>query len=354
VGEVDVALLRQAAAVSVQAPSDARFVVEATYRLLPLGWRKYARDAGLSRALSRYVDLRAYDLICARYLGPISKVVLPGEVPVIVDLDDVGYSYSEAGLAPRNWIAGLKAAAKHTLERRALRRYRHFFFVSSRDRARLASLDGVVLPNIPVPPPAEPDPRSAGNTILFVGALWYGPNREGVRRFLERCWPAILREMPGARLLLAGAAPQAARSEWARHTNVTAPGFVPDLAAVYAQAAFTIVPIFSGGGTNIKVLESLSHARACMTTRFCYEGFRPNLVAGEHLLVAEDDDQLVRGCLRLMRDADLRQALATNGHARVAAAYGYEAFAAVVADWVHHVVGGGGRRRYDVAQLRGA
>jgi hypothetical protein len=62
VGEVDVALLRQADAVSVQAPSDSRFVVEAMYRLLPFGWRKYAQDLVLSRELARHVDLRAYDL----------------------------------------------------------------------------------------------------------------------------------------------------------------------------------------------------------------------------------------------------------------------------------------------------
>ncbi len=329
-GEVDVLLLRQEAHVSMSAATDGRSIAEGTYRLLPLGLKKYTPDVELGRLLRGHLDLGSYDLICARYLGPISKLVLPADVPTIVDLDDIGYTYASGGPAVPRLTAALKARVKHFLEQRAVRRYSRFWFLSERDRARMPDLPGSVLPNIPIPPRTAPVFSSSGATILLVGALWYPPNKAGVERFLANCWPAIREKVPEARLRLVGQAPEAQRDIWNTYPGVEAPGFVPDLDAEYAGAAFTVAPIYFGGGSNIKVLESLAHGRTCVTTRFSLGGFVPNLNGRDDIIATAGDDEMTAECIRLLRDPVAREPLARHGNAVVTRVYGFEAFRSAV------------------------
>lgn len=321
-GDVDVLLLEPTAGPSrVVAPAPG-ILAHGLWQQRPLGIGKFAPDTALNRALRENgLDTAAYRVIVSRYLNPLSKLVVPQGVETVVDLDDWGYHYGGRGLAlgPR-----LKSRYAAWLGRRQLGRFDAFFFVSPRDQAQHPELRSAVLPNIPYTPPAEPFPQAASTTLLFVGALWYGPNRDGIDRFLDRIWPAVKTAEPEARLLLAGAAPPAARQVWERHPDVSAPGYVDDLNAVYRDAAFTVAPIYAGGGTNIKVVESLAYGRACVTTPHCANAFAGDLIDG--LDVASDDDAFARHCVRLLGDARLRQAKIDQSRDALAKIYSREAF----------------------------
>jgi len=194
----------------------------------------------------------------------------------VVDLDDWGYHYGPGVLA---LAAQFKSQYAAWLAKRQLKRFDAYFFVNRRDQAQHRELKSALLPNTPYTPPAQPFPQTNSPVLLFVGSLWYAPNREGIDRFLTRCWPAIKSAHPEARLLLVGAAPPAVRQAWEQYPDVSAPGFVDDLGEAYRNAAFTIAPIYSGGGTNIKILESLAYGRACITTLHSAEAFKEDLGA---------------------------------------------------------------------------
>jgi glycosyltransferase involved in cell wall biosynthesis len=339
-GQVDVLMLQRGRETALQPVSDERLLAQATFRALPLGLTKYSPDAELNRLLARHADLGAYDVVCGRYLGPISKLDLPRRTPTVVDLDDIGYSYAaRPGLVARAAAAG-KSWARRRLERGALSRFTRYWFVCERDRGRFADLAGGILPNIPVAAGPASQSRSSGATLLFVGALWYGPNREGIERFLASCWPAIRRAEPGARLSIVGGAPQEDRARWASVEGVEAPGFVRDLAGAYARAAFTIAPIHAGGGTNIKVLESLAMGRTCVTTAWCLEGLRPHFDGRNDVLAAADAAAMTDACLRLLREPALREALARRGRQIVEERFSYDTFRSAVHEQVHLAAGG--------------
>jgi hypothetical protein len=141
--------------------------------------RKYFISRSLTEKVERITNLGSYDLICGRYLSPISIIALPKDVPTIVDLDDYGFSYAELAGSTLDF-SKLRAAAKtwlrHRLERRAIQRFRRFWFVTDQDAIRLAHLQGGVLRNIPRFPDRPPDFHSTGAALLFVGSLWYPPN----------------------------------------------------------------------------------------------------------------------------------------------------------------------------------
>lgn len=335
-GRCDVLVLEPGAETRVLPASDRRIVLHAQWKSLPLGAEGYARHEAVTRLVGGALDLSAYHAIVGRYLAPISKLALPRGVPAVVDLDDACYRYD--GSCGWRGAARAKAWLKQSAVATALPRFHAFFFVSAPDRARFAHAAGAVLPNIPFRVPPDAQPVSAGATILFVGSLWYEPNRDGVERFLARAWPRIRAARPDARLLLAGAAPAAERARWAAHPNVSAPGFVDDLDAAYRDAALAVAPVWCGGGTNIKVLEAFAHARACVTTRFCAQAFGTVFDPSADLAVADDDAGLAHAVVRLLGDAAERAARARRGAAVVASALSRSRFDAIVAEVMRGVV----------------
>ena len=72
-------------------------------------------------------------------------------------------------------------------------------------------------------------------------------------------------------------------------------------------------PIFEGGGTKIKVLESLAHGRTIVVARHSIRGYERELVDNESLLIADDEPQLAEACIRLFREDSLRHRLAATG-----------------------------------------
>lgn len=310
-GDVDVLLIEPTSGPSRLVPPKPGILAHGYWHQRSFGIGKFKPDRILAQALkTKGLDLGRYRLIVSRYLNPISKLLVPPGVSTVVDLDDWNYLYTKETLL----AARLKSTYSAWLAQRQLNRFDAFFFVSHVNQARHPELQAAILPNIPFAPPALPFPQTDSSILLFVGSLWYAPNREGIDRFLARCWPAIKAVQPQARLQLVGAAPLAMRQAWERHPGVSAPGFVDDLDEAYRNAAFTIAPIYSGGGTNIKILESLAYGRACVTTPHGAGAFQADL-AGAGLGIGRNDTLFSQLCIDWLGAMNNRGYLAEKGRA---------------------------------------
>jgi glycosyltransferase involved in cell wall biosynthesis len=177
--------------------------------------------------------------------------------------------------------------------------------------------------------------------VLFVGSLWYPPNRHGIEWFLAQCWPAIAGRCPGLELRLVGPAPAADRARWARAPRTAAPGFVEDLAAEYASALFAIAPVLSGGGTSIKFLESAAHRRACVVTQHVCDAFGADFPDDEATLVARSAPAMIEACVALANDRTRREAVAGRAQAIVTSLYTVERFERTVRDAVRALLSTG-------------
>lgn len=328
-GRTDVLIVAPASLRSRAKPAkDSRVIGELLWQQSKLGMDKYfPQRFQPNSAGEKEPDYHQYDLIVGRYLNPICKLHLPDDVPTLVDLDDWQKSYGAAdGMSPTAVAQRIKRAYAAWLAKRQLKRFSGFYFVSERDRDTVPHWLSASLPNIPFSPPATPLPDTANGNILFVGALWYPPNSHGIDRFLAACWQRIRSAMPNATLTLVGAASPDTRRKWEQYPGVTAPGFVDDLTDAYRSAAFTIAPIYFGGGTNIKIVESLAFGRACITTPHCATAFQNDLIAGNAISVATDDDDFAQRCIALLNDSALRCAQAAAGYDLVGKRYNRRAF----------------------------
>jgi glycosyltransferase involved in cell wall biosynthesis len=245
---------------------------------------------------------------------------LPGSTPAVLVFQNVGPRYYESRAAASNGFARpafrLEARRFRRLLGRTLSRYARLVAVSEPDRRDLEALaQGVpveLVPNgvasdelEPLPPSSEPA------TLLFTGTLSHPPNSEGIRWFADEVWPRVRAAQPEVRLLVVGRDPPPRVRELDAREGIEVVGPVPAMSPYFARATAVVVPLHSGGGTRLKILEALSCRRAVVSTSVGCEGL--DLADGSHLLVADGAPAFAEATLRLLDDAALRERLANAG-----------------------------------------
>ena len=147
------------------------------------------------------------------------------------------------------------------------------------------------LPNIPQSPSTSYRVDYGERRNLFtVGAMGYGPNKEGVTRFLKEIWSTFHMVYPDVKYyIVGGGALEADVEKWNSYEGVEYLGFVEDLESLYEKTLATVVPVYSGAGTCIKTLESISFSRVCLSTRFGVRGFHDLAIEGTKGLMIFDD-----------------------------------------------------------------
>lgn len=186
----------------------------------------------------------------------------------------------------------------------------------------------------------RPDP--ARPTILFCGSLDMHPNQEAMDYFLKRIWPRLVTRMPAIELFVVGRnPPQWLRGIGAKDPQVHVTGYVDDVRQFFARAAVCVCPILSGGGTRLKILDSLAMGVPVVSTPFAASGLL--LENGKHLLLADSDEQFANATLRLLQSPGLRAALSAAGAERVDRLYSWAVVGRTLLDGYEMAMGN--RRR---------
>ncbi|MEB3170714.1 MAG: glycosyltransferase [Synechococcaceae cyanobacterium] len=304
----------------------------------------YGLDGPLARWLDTITDLRRYDVVVARHLAPLLRSgLLASGVPVVLDVDDLDSEVLRqrirCGVSSLSPLLGRWLVCRlRAIEARAFRACSHLWLSSREDERRLSLPHATLLPNVSWTPEGIPAAASVpgpgtGHVILFVGDLGYQPNSDGISAFLRQAWPAIRQAVPQVRLRLVGPPPPLNLSlAWSRVAGVELCGYLNDLAPAYAEAALTIAPILWGGGTCIKVLESLAHARPCVLTIRALQGHAGFLQHGDSVWCAADVAAMAEGCIRLLQDAPLGRAMGERGFDLVRRHASHSGFERIVRD----------------------
>lgn len=344
-GEVVSLVLIEGQGLAVRRDVKAPVVAEITYPPRS-ALRKYSVVPEIASHVADIAPLDSFDIVVGRHPPPLFAL---GPIPgaSLLDADDAYYRHPR-GRTPilGNAWAGLKDRLRLQLNRQKLASVDHLWLSCERDRAALGLPSSTILPNVvpvdagPVPPRRQGDP-----TILFVGALWYAPNREAVEWLLRECWPRIRSRHPTAKFRVIGAAPPEQRRRWEQAPGVECPGFVDDLAQEYSRAACALAPIQAGGGTQIKTLEALAHGRVPVVSSFVAGGFDPHFAHEKSILVADSSDQMVSLVDRLIAEPSWGDGIAAAGREVVRRVFSREQFDRAVRDAVLSCRTSAARRR---------
>ena len=306
---------------------------------------QYEPDAPAMKRFDELMAANRYDLLVSRYLQPAMQTAIERypNVPTLLDFDDIDWLTLKSQIAAKPW-GGLtgKIAAKRTLDRMTelgqagLSRFTKVFVTCEEDEM-LLSRPVTVLPNIPFSGTAGQwldalPPVHESRELLFVGDLQFPPNRDGLDRFLARVWPLVRASVADAALTIVGRGlSDVHRAKWSQSPGVNVIGFAADLQACYRSCAMTVVPIYFGGGTKIKVLESLAYGRTVVTTPEAMRGYAV-LESENAVAVAPTDEAFAKQIARLLKDAAERDAMAQRGRATVEQFFSPARFTQIVDD----------------------
>lgn len=153
--------------------------------------------------------------------------------------------------------------------------------------------------------------RKWNGKVVFIGGYGHFPNKEGIDWFVEK---VAGKTHPDVNLTIIGKGwPDSYET-----TSVHRAGFVPVLADA-TRDAIMIVPILTGSGMRMKILEAAAMGIPFVTTSVGVEGldFRHN----EACLVADTPEEFAESLSMLMADDSLRRRLAQKASEIYASKY---------------------------------
>lgn len=159
--------------------------------------------------------------------------------------------------------------------------------------------------------------------LIYSGAMTYAPNREAVTWFLGEIMPRVRAVRPEVELWVTGDAGEAAAGRGDARAGVRFTGRLPDVREAISGSAVAVVPLRTGGGTRLKILEAFAQGTPVVSTRKGAEGLA--VVDGEHLLLEDEPDAFAGAVLRVLDDAPLAARLSAAGRACVAGRYTWDA-----------------------------
>ncbi|MEW5720956.1 MAG: glycosyltransferase, partial [Chloroflexota bacterium] len=289
----------------------------------------------------------ASDLVVLSELGMLPYVFCADDRPVILDDPELGTIRDRMVNTP-----SVKERVRHALTwyklsrflRRALRRVMACTVVSDGERMHLQRAAPWyrrirVVPNcldLKEYASAYGSPRP--DTLIFSGALTYSANLQAVQWFLEKVWASVLVHAPHARFVVTGAFNHAQMSVLRQHRGVEFAGYLPDVRPAIAESWISVVPLQTGAGTRLKILEAMALGTPVVSTTKGAEGLA--VTPERDILIADSPADFAAQTMRLLRSSALRAELAQNGRQLVRAKYDWDRAGAQFRDLIVEVVQG--------------
>jgi polysaccharide biosynthesis protein PslH len=291
-------------------------VAAATGRSLSLGFytsRRMRRSVRRAMAEHEFDAVFAYSSTMAQY---VPKDFNSRTVVDLVDIDSEKWRiYASRTGPPRSWAYRLDWRRLRRYEYEVVSRFAYSIVTTEREAALLDRLDeftrrarlrtitnGVDLEEYQPAERTPPTPR-----LVFVGAMDYFANVEGVRWFVEEVLPLVRAREPQTEFFIVGAKPTETVLELGRREGVNVTGFVRDTRPYLESATVCVVPLRIARGVQNKLLEAMAVGRPVVATREAAAGLR--VTHDEELLIADAPHLFADAVLALIRDPDLRRRL---------------------------------------------
>ena len=263
------------------------------------------RFSGFAAPLVACLADNTYDVAVAVHFwcAPYVRQIRPHARRVVLDLHNIEslwhQSLAQRETASRAYALRRFAAAARRLECKWLREFDSILVTSALEASRLGEI--VAHPDVTAYPNALPEmpepPREDREEIVFSGNLEYAPNIDAVHFFRDAVWP-LLASRPGLKWRIIGKNPAAVRDLIGNDPRIEVPGFVDDAVIALARSQVAIVPVLSGSGTRVKILEAWAAATPVVATPLGAEGL--DFRDGEHLLLAEAPARFAEAVSRLL------------------------------------------------------
>ncbi len=261
-------------------------------------------------------DLVVYEHIASLQLAPLVKRQLPS-AKTVIDAHNIDYKLIDD--------AELKAKTKHT-EEHFYQEVDTFWACSQEDVEELEVMNqhcikGTVVPNgvDTLNKPYHTNKEGLAKKLLFCGSLNYHPNKEGLLWFYNKVWPIITKEIEDIELCIIGRGDTKPFKHFSGDKRIKLVGEVEDVLPYYQQNYIAIVPLLSGSGTRLKILEAMSFGNPIVTTSIGIEGI--NVENRREALIADTPEAFSDAIIEIINTPELGETFRDKANQLIKSTY---------------------------------
>lgn len=297
---------------------------------LPVAVSRY-RSATMAATIAHLTRTGAFDRLVCDFAAPAANI--PDLSRWIVFQHNVETMiwrrhHASAPDPLRKFYFRLQAQRMFAFERHVCQQAGHVVAVSPVDAETMRRLFGATrVSAVPTgvdiegfaPPPATPPAAD----LVFIGAMDWLPNIDGIRYFVREILPPIRRRRPQTTLAIVGRTPPPAiQALAAGDPRITVTGTVPDVRPYLWGAQVSIVPLRIGGGTRLKIYESMAAGVPVVSTPIGAEGL--DVEDPANIRLAGDPQAFANACLELLEDPAARARLSAAAAELVGSRFSWE------------------------------
>nr|WP_255530377.1 glycosyltransferase family 4 protein [Pedobacter sp. ASV12] len=150
--------------------------------------------------------------------------------------------------------------------------------------------------------------------MFHLGAMDWRPNKEGLEWFLDEIWPDIETLSGELRFYIAGKNMQKQFFEYDSE-NLIVESEVFDAIEFMNSKAIMIVPLLSGSGMRVKIIEGMAMQKCIIATTMAAEGI--NCEPGKDILIADTPDEFYRSILQCITQPNRWREIGKNARKTV-------------------------------------
>ncbi|HPS70667.1 MAG TPA: glycosyltransferase [Bacteroidales bacterium] len=151
--------------------------------------------------------------------------------------------------------------------------------------------------------------------LFHIGSMNWPPNIEGIEWFIEDVWPLILGQYPSITFTIAGKnIPD--RFYIKNNENFNVIGEVPDAKQFMLSKDVMIVPLLSGSGIRIKIIEGMALGKTIITTSIGAEGL--DISDGVNIFIANTPHEFLEKITQCVNSPEICKIIGENAKNYVA------------------------------------
>lgn len=146
-------------------------------------------------------------------------------------------------------------------------------------------------------------------SLFHLGSMDWMPNLEAIEWFLNDVWGDVKKALPEIKLHLAGKG----MPQWLMNTtdpNMETMGHIKDARQYMNNNGIMIVPLLSGSGMRVKIIEGMALGKVIISTAIGAEGIEYE--HGKDIFIADTPNEFVEAIVKCSTDIDLCKAVGRN------------------------------------------
>lgn len=286
--------------------------------------------------LSRIVEQESPDVIHfdSLYSTPLLSAVRDKNIPLVLRQHNVEFKIWEKLAATasnplKKWYFRHLSSQLKTYELATLREFTAVVPITAEDKEVFAAaVPGLKYHTCSVGIPeadVQTEFSSDQPSFFHIGSMEWMPNVQGVNWLLTEVWPLLKEKLPRAVLHLAGKGMQPGDPRFSG-SDVFVHGEVASAEDFMLDGGIMCIPLFSGGGVRVKMLEAMSLGIAVVSTETGASGAGAH--HGTHFLLSSTAPEFADSMFQLATNSSLRENLTTAARKMVQSQYGLSTLSA--------------------------